>query len=325
MIAEYVAVQREPNDVESETLWFERVRKAFADQLGPDCFEEMRHHTKFGKTESVVIGYWTDPSRHAKWLITNDFNRWFAGAERGAEKVGYWRERLVVPYDRFETIFSEPYYTAGWARSRDCQLEPHYTAGYFGSMRDRLPLSAIDQLESAYPDGMLPPPCGETLGKRIQVALPWNAVSIRSGQYWQRATGEQLDDYYQSLQPKLDTGMAYLEEHPEVTGCLSMRHLVALDATGAELKETSKQGYFISLKPLEEWAASHQTHHAIFGHALAMRRKFGADRTVVTWHEVSVLASNPAFEYVNCHRDTGLLRFWAQWGWVESEGSADRG
>jgi aldoxime dehydratase len=45
-----------------------------------------------------------------------------------------------------------------------------------------------------------------------------------------------------------------------------------------------------------------------------MRRKYGAERSVVTWHEVFVLGTAPAFEYLNCHIETGLLPFAHLWG-----------
>jgi aldoxime dehydratase len=82
-----------------------------------------------------------------------------------------------------------------------------------------------------------------------------------------------------------------------------------LNAHGEELAETSSLAYFLSLEHLERWAASHETHLDIYRHAIAMNRKFGSKREVITWHEVFVLSGSAAFQYVNCHADTGLLPY----------------
>jgi aldoxime dehydratase len=314
MIADYLAVQRKPDDMAAERAFFRRARASFASESGPDSFEEMRELDANGRVNSIVIGYWTDLTRYAIWKRVAPVNAWFASAEREDEPLGYWRETLTVPYDRMETIFSEPHYRAGVALTRHAALEPMYTAGYFGAMRDRLPVAAIDRLDSPY--GETAPPASFDAGasRRVRIEVPPNVVSIRSGQYWQNAPADQFDDYLSNLQPKLETGMRYLTEHAESTGCLSLRAMVNLDRDGNELHETSKHGYFLSLAHLERWSAQHKSHLDIFRHALAMRRKYGAKRAVVTWHEVFVLATLPAFEYVNCHGATGLLRFAHAWG-----------
>ncbi|WP_206996913.1 phenylacetaldoxime dehydratase family protein [Trinickia mobilis] len=314
IVSDYIAVQRQASDMAAERAFFQRMRRAFDSAYGPDSFEEMRQTDEAGMVNSIVVAYWTDIVRYALWKHVDSFNAWFRSTEREQEAVGYWRETLTVPYDRMETIFSEPYYHAGLARTRQAALEPMYTAGYFGAMRDRLPISAIDPLNSPYGETT---PEGNYAGgpvRRVRVDVPPNVVSIRSGQVWQKAEGEQLDDYYQNLQPKLETGMAYLKEHPETTGYLSLRAIVHLDKDGQELRETSKHGYFLALAQLERWAAEHKSHLDIFKHALAMRRKYGADRQVVTWHEVFVLGTTPSLEYINCHPGTGLLRFANVWG-----------
>ncbi|SAK85551.1 phenylacetaldoxime dehydratase [Caballeronia fortuita] len=314
LVCDYIAVQRDRDDLTSENNFFERLQRDFDSEFGPDCAERMRMVDEAGKTNSIIVAYWTDPSRYAFWKFTAAFNAWLQSAEREAEDVGYWRETLVVPYDRLETIYSEPEYRVGLNRTKGCNIEPMYTAGYFGAMRDRLPISAVDGLNSPYETSLPKGAFEDGLRKRIRVDIPHNLVSIRSGQYWQKAEGEQLADYYENLQPKLEVGMSYIKDNPLTTGCLSLRAMVNLDQEGNELRETSKHGYFISLAFLERWASSHKSHLDIFKHALAMRRKYGAERSVVTWHEVFVLGSSPSFEYVNCHAETGLLKYANLWG-----------
>jgi len=118
VVADYIAVQRSAADLETERIFFARARNAFASAWGPDCFDELRCADDAGFVNSVVVAYWTDLTRHAHWRYRDAFNRWFASPARERETVGYWRETLMVPYDRIETIFSEPYYRAGLARTK---------------------------------------------------------------------------------------------------------------------------------------------------------------------------------------------------------------
>lgn len=314
VISDYIAIQHPATDRYAERDFIERARNDFDHAFGPDCYEELRHHGPDGLYDTVVVAYWTDLTRYAVWKKTSAFNAWWRSLDREKESVGYWRETLIVPYERFETIFAEQYYRVGVARTNDSEMAETYTAGYFGAMRDRLPISAIDALESPYGDDSPEPDFSVGSPHRIRIDVPANVVSIRSGQYWQKAESEQLEDYLDNLQPKLETGMSYLVDHPEDSGCLSLRPLVNLDAQGNELRETCKHGYFLSLELLERWSESHKSHLDIFKHALAMRRKYGAARSVVTWHEVFVLSAMPSFEYINCDPSTGLLRFANDWG-----------
>ncbi|ARP84664.1 phenylacetaldoxime dehydratase [Bordetella genomosp. 8] len=313
IVSDYIAVQHAADDRDTPVAFFQRVRDAMGRANGPDSFEELRHRDQAGWVNSIVVAYWTDATKYEAWRREDRFNHWLSEPERERGDSGYWRETFVVPYDRHETIFSERFYTAGIARTDRGSLQPMYVAGYFGAMRDRIPLAAIDPLRSPCAHA----PARDYRGgpkKRIRVTLPINVVAIRSGQYWAMAEAEQLSDYETNLQPKLEAGMQSLKDAPDETGCLVLRDLVNLDADGNERRETSKYGYFLSLAKLEEWSAGHAKHLDIFKHALAMRRKYGDRRSVVTWHEVFVLGSSPILEYVNCHAETGLLPYASSWG-----------
>jgi aldoxime dehydratase len=134
-------------------------------------------------------------------------------------------------------------------------------------------------------------------------------ATLRSGQYWAGAGPEQLTDYVENLEPKLLAGMSYLVENKEKSGTLALRIMRNIDEAGRDRAETSVAAYFLSLTHLEGWAASHPTHEAIYEHAIEMALKYGDRREVVTWHELMVLPSCAAFEYVNCHPETGLLPY----------------
>lgn len=146
--------------------------------------------------------------------------------------------------------------------------------------------------------------------RRILATTPHNMTALRSGQYWEEAMGEQLDDYHESLQPKLLAGMRYLTENKEKNGTMALRVMTNLNEDGSDRAETSVLAYFMSLKQLEGWAKSHCSHLALYRHAVAMNRKYKGDRTVVTWHELFVIPQKMAsMEYINCHPLTGLLPY----------------
>jgi len=129
----------------------------------------------------VVAAYWLDPTLHARWTAQADHPAWFRAKERLGEVVGYWRETIAVPYDRHETIYSAPHYRIGLARTAGSSIESMTTNGYFGAARDRLPVSAIDPLDSPAKDAPPKPRPVESRGRRLIASTPHNMTALRSG------------------------------------------------------------------------------------------------------------------------------------------------
>jgi aldoxime dehydratase len=308
LVCDWFGLQGETLPLPAQLGFFDQARRAFVEADGPDSFEIMRCTDEGGLLNAIAVAYWLDPVRHARWERTSNLMRWFKAPERLTGPHGAWRETLSTPFDRHETIFSEPSYTAGVGRTAGARLGPITTNGYFGAARDRLPISAIDPLESPFGDRLPSAAPQAGFGQRLAVAVPPNVVSLRSGQYWAHAEGEQLDDYENNMRPRLMAGMAHLTRHRESTQTLSLRIMTNLDPDGSERRETSVYAQFLSLAPLEAWAKDHQTHHAIYKHAIAMNRLHKAERQFVSWHELFVLP-RAEFEYVNCAPGTGLLPF----------------
>ncbi|MFC4273835.1 phenylacetaldoxime dehydratase family protein [Achromobacter aloeverae] len=308
LVSAYFGMQAPPGAA-SAAGHIGRMRGFLAEAHGPQAQEVMRCTDEAGLDNTIVVAYWTDPGTYAHWLETSGFRPWFDDPARLTGDIGYWFEALVVPYDRHETIYSAPGYRIGLARTPDAEIVPITTNGYFGAARDRLPLSAIDTLES--PSGGLFPPTADhaSRGAHLCALLPHNATVLRSGQFWEGAGREQLDDYMNALQPKLLRGMAYLVEQRERTGCLSLRIMTNLNEDGSPRAETSVYAAFLSLNQLEAWAESHDTHLEIYRHAIAMNRLHKEKREVVTWHELFVPGMGNLFEYVNCHPRTGILPY----------------
>lgn len=308
IVSDYFAIQAPGLSWSQQQEFFERARQSFATNDGPDSCEIMRATDENQSINAIVVAYWVDPVKHARWSNASSLVAWFKSADRLSDAVGAWRETISVPYDRHETIYSEPWYKIGIGRTSHSEVMPITTNGFFGAARDRLPLSAIDPLDSPHGDRLPPSGLCESKGRRLRIAVPVNMVTLRSGQYWAHAGQEQLDDYVNNMRPRLMTGMNYLTEHKEETGTLSLLVMTNLDDDGTERRETSVLAHFISLAQLEKWSASHKTHLAIYQHAIAMNRKYKQEREFVSWHELFVNQA-ATFEYVNCHPRTGLLPY----------------
>ncbi|NYD35086.1 phenylacetaldoxime dehydratase family protein [Actinomycetospora corticicola] len=305
LTADYLAVQLPERGGPAEEE-FLALARASAD--GPESTELLVATGPEGTVELVHLAYWKDPTAHERWLHDAPLPTWFDRLDPATATIGAWHEVLQVHPDRFETIYSDPRWPFGFAGCRGTSREPMTTNGYFGAARDRFPVSAIDPLEAV--GKQVRRTDVPSRGRRLRVECSHDTAVIRSGQFWEPAEGEQLVDYEHNLQSKLLTGMDHLREHPTDTGTLSLRILTSLDpASLAPRRETSVLGYFHALGELEEWAASHHTHLAIYEHAIEAKRHWGDARSVVTWHEVVVLPRSARFEYVNCVPTTGLLPF----------------
>ncbi|MFC5062569.1 phenylacetaldoxime dehydratase family protein [Actinomycetospora atypica] len=303
LTADYLAIQLPARGGPDEDRFLELARASAA---GPGSTELLVATGPEGTVELVHLAYFTDPTAHERWLHDAPLPGWFSRLDPADVGFGAWHEVLQCHPDRFETIYSDPRWEFGFGGCAGTAREPMTTNGYFGAARDRFPVSAIDPLE----------PVGKQVrrddvasrGRRLRVESGHDMAVIRSGQFWEPAEGEQLVDYEHNLQSKLLTGMAHLRDNPADTGTLSLRILTSLDpASLAPRRETSVLGHFHSLGELEEWAASHHTHLAIYEHAIEAKRHWGDARSVVTWHEVVVLPRTARSEYVNCVPTTGLL------------------
>ncbi len=284
-----------------------RICEFFAGAHAPSNVESASYLDRVGRRTLVSAAYWTDPACFEKWNV--GFDRWWRDPARLNEGVGHFCEVLIVPPDRFETIFSNDY-LIGVAKVGGPQVGPIREHGYWGSMRDRLPISADDDLASAYGETMPRLGASETRGRRLRVATPENLAVIRSGQDWTECAGAQRDFYTEAIAPTLREAMHSLRDNPIDTGCCEMRFAQHIDGAGAPVTRTFGLGYFLSLAHLERWAATHPKHLAILGHFMKMAREYRAGLRLKLWHEVSVLpVADQTFEYINCHNQTGLLPY----------------
>jgi aldoxime dehydratase len=283
------------------------IREFFASEHAPANVESASYLDRVGRRNLVSVAYWTDPARYERWNA--HFDRWWNDPARLNDGVGYFREVLIVPRERFETIFSNDYFI-GVAKLGGPQVGPIREHGYWGSMRDRLPISSDDDLVNDYGEAMPHLGASSTIGRRLRVKAPENLAVIRSGQDWTECEGTQRAFYDESIAPTLRDAMHSLRDNPIDTGCCEMRFAQHIDSAGAAVTKTFGLGYFLSLAHLERWAATHPKHLAILGHFMKMAREYRAGLRLKLWHEVSVLpAAGQLFEYTNCHPETGLLPY----------------
>jgi aldoxime dehydratase len=307
LVADWFCVQGpEPGDTLS-AAFATKLREAFAAGSGPEAFEVMVcPRDEAGSPATMVVGHWTSTSRHAQWWHDSTFAQWWSAEDREHDGVGYWRETLVCPYERHETIYSKNNYRIGFGRTPDTEIVKITDNGYSGAARDRMPITAVDEIKS--PLGVaVHYSSNDPRGRRLLTLSPLNTLVMRSGQYWHDSEPEQAEDYETALRPKLDRGMSYLAAHAD-TGCIYLRQMVNVEDDFTRRRETSVYAVFQDYAGLESWAADHPTHHAIYGHQIAMGHKYGSRRDVITWHEAFALPANNCFEYINCAPGTGMTR-----------------
>ena len=154
--------------------------------------------------------------------LQSGFDAWWNDSVRVKDPQGYFREILTVPTNRFETIST--YNTqVGVARTGCPVVGPIREHNYWGSMRDRLQVSADDLLLSAHGEQLPRLGAAATLGRRLRVNVPENLAIIRSGQDWTDCAGAELTEYNDSVRPALIEGMNFLRDHPDETGCCDLR------------------------------------------------------------------------------------------------------
>jgi aldoxime dehydratase len=258
----------------------------------------------------VIIAYWDNPATFNLWRRDSGFETWWQSAERLDESCGYFLEVVTPTIDRFETLRSSKCHPEGIARLEENasgEIEEH---AYWGSTRDRLPVSQIDALACPAHSPLEAQAAGaSTIGKRVVLPGHDNLCLIRSGQDWSATSGQERTLYLTNIQPTLADGMQFLQQDGASIGCLSCRYMTVLDDHGHATEKTFGLVHFDSLANLEQWARTHPTHLAIFGGFQEYVQKLNFNVELRLYHEVSVVsADGQYFEYINCHPDTGLLR-----------------
>lgn len=252
-----------------------------------------------GFTTLLAIRYWPAVSAYDGWRTER---REWTDPARERDGVGFFSEVITPTADRFETVFSEGDELEGVAVNVGRPSGPIREHGYWGSARDRLPASQTDPLK---PSGE---PAVVTDGDLRIVRPLGNLTLIQSGQDWSSAPEQTQRIYLQDVEPALRTAMDYLVDHPAETGCIANRYLRVLDGDGRERDRSFGLSWWRDLRDLEQWAAEHPTHVAVFTSAMPVLMDPDPARRVWLYHEVSVTTPEQQdFRYLGCHDRTGLL------------------
>ncbi|CAG8863978.1 aliphatic aldoxime dehydratase [Pseudomonas fluorescens] len=266
---------------------------------------DLTHHTdNSGYDNLMIVGYWKDPAAYCRWLRTPEVIEWWSSEDRLSDGLGYFREIVAPRAEQFETLYGFRDELPGVGAVMDTISDDIEEHGYWGSMRDRFPISQTDWMA---PSGELTVIAGDpTTGGRVVVQGHDNVALIRSGQDWADAGEEERSLYLNEILPTLQAGMDFLRDSGKDLGCYSNRFVNYIDLDGNFLNLSYNIGHWRSLEKLERWAESHPTHLRIFVTFFRVATSLSKLRL---YHEVSVSdAKDQVFEYINCHPQTGMLR-----------------
>ncbi|PBC47757.1 phenylacetaldoxime dehydratase [Rhodococcus sp. ACS1] len=266
---------------------------------------DLTHHVDNQSHENLmVVGYWKDIAAHDRWLQFPEVADWWASDERLSEGLGHFREIVAPRAEQFETLYAFQDALPGVGAVMggiSGEINEH---GYWGSMRERFPISQTDWIQ---PSGELRVLSGDpAAGGRVVVQGHDNIALIRSGQDWAEAETAERNLYLDEILPTLQDGMDFLRDNGQSVGCYSNRFVRNIDLDGNFLDQSYNIGHWGSLDKLERWAESHPTHLRIFTTFFRVAASLSKLRL---YHEVSVFdARDQRYEYINCHPLTGMLR-----------------
>ena len=305
LVAGYFGIQAEEPDLLQ--AWADR---AFVSDHAPASLEQGKYVDQNGVTNYLYIGYWRLPD-YEKWWSRGANSDWWSDTARESEKVGYWREIIRMPFERFETLYSNEN-AHGINELADGFEGPILEHGYAGGARDRIALSETDSLKNieSVSVRLASGPSVNGSHSRVKITPPEYMCVIRSGQDWSFCEGDEETYYLEQLHPVLIEGMNFLRDNPDETNCYSMRFVDKVNSSWGGEQQTFGLGYATDIYAFEDWAKSHPTHLAILGGFMQMVEKFGPEMKLQLWHEVTVLpATGCEFEYISCSPQTGLLSY----------------
>ncbi|ORL08272.1 phenylacetaldoxime dehydratase family protein [Prescottella equi] len=301
----YLGVQFTGDEKRHDALTAIRtIVSSFATADGPPHHDVTHHVDNQGYDNYMVVGYWRDPAQFCRWLRSPDVTDWWESEDRLTDGLGHFREIISPRTDQFETLYAFRDRLPGVGAVMDGVSGDINEHGYWGSMRERFPLSQTDWMQAS---GDLRIVSGDPAqGGRVLVTGHDNIALIRSGQDWREAGDKERDLYLEEILPTLQSGMDFLRDHGQAVGCYSNRFVRNVDLDGNLLDESYNIGHWQSLDKLERWAESHPTHLRIFTTFFKVATELDKLRL---YHEVSVSdRADQVFEYVNCHPATGMLR-----------------
>ncbi|WP_409160463.1 phenylacetaldoxime dehydratase family protein [Pectobacterium sp. B2J-2] len=276
----------------------------FAERQGPQDYDATWHQDAQGYHNFIVVGYWNDPKDFCAWLNATRVKQFWQPESLLGRGLGFFREIISPRAEQFETLYAFKEQLPGVGALMNAISGDIQEHGYWGSMRDRFPISQTDNMAS---DGELTIISGDPqAGGHVVVRGHNNIALIRSGQDWEGTEEKERSLYLDEIEPTLRAGMDFLRDQGAEVGCYTNRYVQYIDLQGNLQEKSYNIGHWRSLRHLEEWAASHPTHLRIFSTFVRVAAGFEKLRL---YHEVSVSdRQTQLYEYYDCHSETGMLR-----------------
>jgi aldoxime dehydratase len=277
----------------------------------PAVVESADYTDEHGYDTWVAMLYWRDDeSAFSRWAAREDHEAFWQSGARASSESGYFREVFHIPNDRLETIYSEPTVSVGSGAGLDAHEGPVQSHNYWGSMRDRIPVSSSDDLAGSFVLSAAPTVRTTGFGERIVASGIDNLATIRSGELYDGLEGREKEVYEAELEPSVREGMRYLRDNPVESGSLCCRHMDETNLAGDRIPRAFAVAHFDSLTRMEDWSESHPSHLRIFSRFVELATELKGNIRLRLWHEVFVTtAPMQHFEYVNCDPLTGMLPY----------------
>lgn len=283
-----------------------------SEKCQPKHYELATQTGPTGVYEQCVVGYWDTKTAYEEWKVSSGVGQWWARLDPKQENHGWYLEVFYIPQERFENAFTDPNVPEGAGHLQESVSAAIQEHGYWGSMRDRLPISQTDPLHGEAVNSSSFSTINSRT-RRIRVPGKKNLAVIRSGQDWSGAPEEEQQLYTKTMYPVLRQGMDFLRDSGRQVGCYSCRFMEGQDRTRsdtgyADAQKTFGLAYFADLGALEAWSRDHETHRRIYGGFFRYSKALQNNIALRFFHEVFVLKPEQQFfEYIGCTAETGML------------------
>ena len=269
---------------------------------GPKHWDAARTTDSAGIVTTIYTAYWTDPSVSETWIPA--FRKLWTGSERLKGGWGTFIEALTAIPERYEVMDSHFGATDGLGVLADGKSAPVREHGYWGSMRDRIPMSQVSDMKA---DGEHQALNGSS--SVVRVRPQEGCCLIRSYQEWENVSEDELKNYEENIEPVLHEGMKFLSENGQAIGCICNRYLQRIDPVSeANIPRSFGMSFWRDIGALEAWSEKHPTHLRIFGTAIKYYQTFGEAGKLHFGHEVTIIDPERCFfEFADCFTPTGLL------------------
>ena len=279
--------------------------EALAQSPAPLHVERVDTTDAKGCLNKVRMAYWQNAGDYAEWRANPAVTEFLEHTLEGP--VGLWREVIVAPAGNVDPTGGAARHLWGVGRHLK-QVWERYHA-YYGSMRDRMPNGRVPEIEGQ--EFTLQPRYDvASEGKRLTVDLPHNLCFIRGTFGWRNCPPDARQSFIDELLPVYERGVLFLRDNPVAVSCISARLSRVVDGEPLTGLDGETLAWFTSLKTLEAWTHSHETHAAIFNTAREIALLYNFNANLDLGHEVVVVPQGGIdAEYNNCHPETGFLRF----------------